>query len=224
MELKNLRNKDVAYLVGSFQSDGYFYKFIDKKRNKTENRFGICGGKKSLKMLKRFNYILAKFFLKNIQIQKVKGKNYFYVRTSINRIINYFYKLEILPKKFESPSWIFNNDELFGSYLAGIIDGDGSVCIKRKKYPQCRIRICDGKPPEKLKRQIISKLKCTARIYFVRNISFMNGREIYGKGYYLEFYVSSKNLEFIKKYVYPEIQIEYKKEKLKRIINIKSSN
>jgi hypothetical protein len=32
MELKNLRNKDVAYLVGSFQSDGYFYKFIDKKR------------------------------------------------------------------------------------------------------------------------------------------------------------------------------------------------
>jgi len=222
MELNNLLNKDVAYLIGSFQSDGYFYKFIDKKRNKTQNRFGICGGKKSLKMLKRANYVLAKFFKRNVLIQKVKGKNYFYVRTSIGRIINNFYELEILPKKFESPNWIFDNDELFGAYLAGIIDGDGNVCIKRKKYPQCQIRIWDGKAPEKLKRQIISKLKCTARIYFVKHVSSLNGRRISGKGYYLEFYVSSKNLEFVKKFIYPEIQIGYKKEKLERIINIKS--
>lgn len=219
----SLVNKDLAYLIGSYQSDGYFYTFNDKKRNKISKRLGISGCKKSLPMLIRFRDTLRKNFDRNVKIENIKNRNIFVVRASVNRLIKTFESIELLSKQFSAQDWILKNNELFGSFLAGLIDGDGSVVVKRPRYPQCCIRIWDGTPPFKLKVQIERKMNCTARIYFVKSDAILRGKRIQGQGYYLEFYISRKNIDFMKKFVMPEIQIFHKKRPLEEFVKLREN-
>jgi len=219
-----LENKDLAYLVGSYQSDGYYYNFQNKKRNRVETRFGILGNRKSLPMIKRFQISLRKNFNRNVKIEKVRNRDVYTLRTTINKLTGTFECIGLLDKNFAAQNWILSKTGLFGAFLAGLIDGDGSISIKRPKYPQCVIKIWDGTPPLELKGQIEKIMKCKARIYLVKNETIIKGRRVKGEGYYLEFYVSSKNLEFIEKYVYPEMQIKHKRCELEEFFKIKNTN
>ena len=172
-------------------------------------------------MIKKFREIFNYYFNRNVSIQKDKNKNRFSFRTSINRLLTEFTQLEILPKNISPPQWI-QNIELFGAYIAGLIDGDGNICIKRPKYPQCRIRITNERKQKELAFFIQKIFNCSTTLTPVKKDSVLNGRKIHGEAYDLEFYVSKKNIYYIKKFVYPYIQIKHKRKTLERFFKIKN--
>jgi len=224
MSSSDFRNADVSYLIGAFQSDGYFYIFNDKKRNKICKRFGISGINPSLPMIKQVQKIFKEEFDRHVKIQYYKTRKLYYFITSINNLLPLFISLGILPKRQFPPKWIRENPKFFGMYLSGLIDGDGSICIKRPEYPQCRIRICYGKIPTKLSKLIERVLNCSTTITHTTTHTNIKGREINGTGYNLDFYVSPKNMSFVKRYIYPYIQIEHKRKKLEDFFKLKENN
>ena len=221
MSNSNLNNKDIAYFLGAFQSDGWFYTFRDKKRNKICHRLSICGNKKSLPMIKKFQFVLNKYFQKNVSIE-LRKDNAFYIQASVNRVRETLFKLGI-GSKVDVHKWIVRNS-WFGAYLAGIIDGDGDISIKRPQYPQCAIRITSGERLHQLKFNIEKMLNCSSHFTKIERDSIIDGRKVHGEGFTLTFYVSPKNMDFIKKYVYPYIQIEHKRKKLEDFFKLKQNN
>lgn len=197
-------NHEIAYLIGVVQSDGYIYTFKDKKHKKTYLRLVFNVSKSSLPMLKKVQTILKNYFNKKIKIHKRNNKNSYYLQASIKRCSEIFNILGI--KKTGIPEWILSDINLFGGYLAGLIDGDGNICIKRPKYPQCRIKITDRIRRDDLKEKIQDFFGCSAHIYYER-------------AYNVEFYVSKKNSEDIIKYVYPHLQLENKRKVLESYIS-----
>lgn len=119
------------------------------------------------------------------------------------------------------PLWIIDRKHLAGAYLAGVIDGDGDIRIKRKKYPQCAIRITSSKPQLSLSKFIRFVLGCSVSITHMKRKVFikMSRKFVNGEYYVLEFLVSSKNKDFIKRFVLPEISLKWKKEKLTKFLN-----
>ena len=215
-------NNKLAYMIGIFQSDGYYTVFNDKKRNKVQCRFGVDCKIGSLPMLLEFQKIFNESFNRKVSIQKNKV-GVFSFRTTINSLLLLFKELEILPKRYSAPTWI-QNVELFGAYLAGLIDGDGSVCIKRPKYPQCRIRITDEFSQEYLRSFIRKMFGCSVNITPVKKTATLNGKKIYGEAFDLDFYVSKKNIQIIKRCVYPFIQIGHKKDTIGRFLGLKKGS
>jgi hypothetical protein len=213
--LRNLKNPEIAYFAGVVQSDGKFSVYGVKKHGKTYKRadFGIRTRALSLPMTEKFCEILEKYFIRRISITKTR-RGEFDAHTSINKLIKIFEKLEILPKELIIPSWTENNIRLFGPYLAGLIDGDGNIRIKRPKYPQCAIRIISEENPKKLKMLIIKLLKCGAHFARYRRESVIDGRMIIGNYYVLEFYATKKNVININKYILPYLSIRHKKDLL----------
>ena len=61
-------------------------------------------------------------------------------------------------------------------------------------------------------------LNCSVRIIPRHYEGFIDGGEISGGGYDLEFLISSKNLKIIKEFVFPHMTIEHKKEKIQSFI------
>ena len=210
MKIAKLKNPRIAYLVGVFQTDGYYY-IIKTKDGKVFHKFCITGRYKSQPMVEECARIYNEEFCRNVSIYRKNG--YFIFKASINTLLKVFKKLQILPKKLAVPSWILDNDECFGAYLAGLIDGDGNVCIKRKLYPQCRVRIINGDLNGliKLSSVIEKKLKCSTTIRKKVRITSINGKAVIGKAYDLDFYVSKKNLDYFKIYVLPFIKIKHKR-------------
>ncbi|MEM3455198.1 MAG: LAGLIDADG family homing endonuclease [Candidatus Micrarchaeia archaeon] len=196
-------NSDIAYFIGVLHSDGYIYTFHDKKSNKNYLRIVFNVSEKSLPMIQRVQTILQTQFGKWTKIQKRRRQEIYYLQTSIKRSATLFNSLGI--KKGFLPKWIFSDNSLFGSYLAGLIDGDGNICIKRPKHPQCRIKITDSIKQEKLKQKIEKILGCYVGVY-------------YDRAYNIEFYVSKKNIEFVKRFIYPAIQIPHKKNTLMKFL------
>lgn len=78
--------------------------------------------------------------------------------------------------------------------------------MKRKKYPQCVIKITSGKSQKELADSIEKFLKCAVSITPYEGKRVLNEKIIHGKWYELEFLISSKNYLFIKRYVTPHIQ------------------
>ena len=210
-EIKTLK---FAYWVGVAQSDGYFKEYYDKKRKQTSFIISLKVGKKSLPMLKNFIEISKKYLNRESAIFKNKMEVW-ECHIGVKKLLNLFKSLDI---KFSDPpippNWIIKDSNLFGSYLAGLIDGDGDVRIKRPKHPQCVIRISSYKPQFELAEKIRKMLKCkvsiSKRIKFIRH-----------KWYSLEFYVSKKNYAFIQKFVIPFIKLSYKADKIQNFINSK---
>ena len=158
-----------------------------------------------------FKTIFNKEFRKNVTILKRRDRELFVIQTSVNKLLKTLNYLEIIPKKFHAPKWI-NNLNLFGAYLAGLIDGDGDVRIRRKNYPQCAIRITKGVKDIILIDQIKNFLNCNVSCYHVTTKSILNGRKIIGRAFRIEFLVSSKNKELFKLYLLPFLRIVHKKQ------------
>ncbi|UCG95892.1 MAG: hypothetical protein JSV92_02500 [archaeon] len=209
-----MKLKKLAYWTGLSQADGWM------KRNKSS--FLIEIESIDFILIKRFQTISKEIFNSKSSIFKRNKKDVWSCKIGITKLIPMFEKNKIYFSDPPMPPKIFcENDKLFGSYLAGIIDGDGDVRIKRPKYPQCTIRISSGKFPKDLSISIKERLKCSTLITKRSRVSKIGNRKIYGTWYELEFYISSKNAEFIKKYVLPNLILERKSNKIRNFLTIR---
>jgi hypothetical protein len=197
-------NSDLAYLLGVFQSDGCYWKFYNKKRNKLVHRLGFYGNEKSLPMLEKAQAVLKKEFGRNLAISMRNDKKNFYIQTSINSDLEVFERLGFLSPKSHTPRWISKNEEIFFAYLAGMIDGDGNVCIKRPSYPQCRVTITSEFTLPELKVFIEKFLSCKVNYYKYKNRNAYN----------IDFYISSKNARKARENLYPNLTIKHKRDAL----------
>ena len=201
-------SEDLAYWVGVVQSDGYLDKYHDKKRKRFYHRISVDVSKKSLSMLEKFLNISKMTFGSNIRIYECKNE-VFKCTLGTQRLEKFFDKLDIqISDPPNPPSWTLNCAKFFGAYLAGIIDGDGTINISRKDS-KGRIRIFSKGEQKKLIEYIQRILNCSANTRFYKGC------------YHLEFKISSKNYKFLKKFVLPCLAIMNKSEKLENFIHDK---
>lgn len=207
-------SEDLAYWIGLVQSDGSLTKWT-KKTGKIQ--YYLHFGNSSLILIKEFQKGLKHLNRFSRYIRK-RNDNFFESKISANSLLAILDSIKISRsrKKFEPPNWITTSQNLFGAYLAGLIDGDGNVRIKRKKYPQCAIRITSGEKEFILHELIKKFLKCSAFITEKHRKVFYRkeNRFIDGKSFDLEFLASRKNSNFLSEYVLPHIKLDYKREKI----------
>ncbi len=212
-------SEDLAYWVGVIQSDGYLKKEKDNRYNGRIRYYAKVGVVKSIPMLRKFRSISKKTLGRTNTFWKNKKTGYIEFKIGINKLLPVFRKLDI---KFsdppEPPKWCLDNPSFFGAYLAGVIDGDGNITIKRPEYPQCSIRIFSGSEQRELKNSIEKMMKSKVHISKTTRLKTFRGRRFYGTCYTLETYASMKNAEFILSYVCRHIAMRYKRIKLKKFL------
>lgn len=171
-------------------------------------------------MLEKFREITSKIFNLNVEIRKRKDRNIFKFRKSVTKLSSTLRNLDFEFGGEPVPPFWCRTLQLFGAYLAGIIDGDGNIRIigQKTKYPQCVVKISSGEKQTTLSEIIKNFFNCSSRIIERDEINNLKGKLIHGKWYELEFYVSSKNYSFFDKYVIPYLTINYKKDKLQSFI------
>jgi len=216
--MKEYETIDFAYWVGLVQSDGSFRKKVYGKKISHL----ICFASKDRILVESFQKISADFLNRHAKIFSRSNQDIWFCEIGVARLLNLFESLDI---KFTDPpippEWVKENPKLFGAYLAGVIDGDGNIRIKRPKYPQCAIRISSGTPQIELRNSIIELLGCSAWITkkHQRALFKKENRMIEGTSYDLEFVVSSKNINFIKLNILPNIRLIRKSEPLGTFIS-----
>jgi len=213
--LEGLIDSNFCYFIGVMQGDGSYGNYIDSVKNKKRTCLSLAG--KDIEMVSKSALIFNNVFKRKVKIFKRKNDNLFGFSTSIGNIVYFFNKLKIdFSDPPKVPFWIKNNRIFFGSYLAGLIDSDGTVCIKRKKYPQCKIAIISGYPQYNLKESIEKNLKCKASIEDSGGIMKSTGK--WYPGFDLVFLVSSKNREIIRRNVLPFIMIPRKRKIIEKYL------
>lgn len=221
--INKFRNIYVAYFVGVLHTDGSIFKYYNKSKKRNVFRLEVKVGEKSLPMVQKTCDILNKEFHLQLNV-RYEGRNkygtkMFAIKTEINRLILLFNDLEINKNKF--PLWIENNKKFFYSYLAGVIDGDGTIDIN-SKTSQCRIRITSGEKQIWLINLIDNYLNCKSWIEKTIRINEIGINHSISKIYRHCFYISSKNILIFKKYVYPFICIEHKKKRFDEFLEMEN--
>ena len=158
-----MKKGDIAYFVGVLHTDGCIctYRFRDKARH----RYILDVGKKSLPMLKKTRDIFHEKFGRTIKIRRKLHKDEnpsFLIEVDIASLLETFARLKI--DKTKLAPWIKNSRRFFCAYLAGVIDGDGDITIKRPQYPQCQVRITAGEELPELMNLIRQHLKCACNL------------------------------------------------------------
>jgi len=207
--------EDIAYFVGVLHTDGCIFTY--SFGNKTRHRYILDVGKKSIPMLKKTRDIFYERFGRTLKIRKKLHKNEnptFLIEVDVANLRDVFARLKIDKKKLAP--WIKNNRRFFCAYLAGVIDGDGDISIKRPQYPQCQVRITAGEELPVLMRLICQYLRCSCGLQtaLVSTHSLPRAKAKFGVAYRHCFYLSKKNMKIMKKFVLPHIQIRHKKQKL----------
>ena len=210
-----MKREDLAYFIGVLHSDGCIFTY--SFRNKTRQRYILDVGKKSLPMLKKVNDIFREGFGRKLKVRKKLHKNEkptFLIEVGIANLRDTFARLKIDKEKLAP--WVKNNQRFFCAYLAGVIDGDGDIFIKRPQYPQCRIRITAGEELPELMKLIRRHLKCFCNVerVIVSTYALPRPKIKFGIGYRHCFYLSLKNMKLFKKFVLPHITIKHKRRKL----------
>lgn len=212
-------SKKLAYWVGVVQSDGYLKKYRNKISGNVACSLSFDVSESSLPMLKKFQELSSELFNRNASIFKRRTRYMWTYHIGVNNLLSVFERLDIhLGRRPEPPAWCIKDPRFFGAYLAGLIDGDGDIRVKRKRYPQCVIRITSGREQLELANAIGKILRCSVAVIFRRRERILKGRKIRGTWYKAEFYVSSKNHKFVKQFVLPHLMLLYKKEKLQAFI------
>lgn len=213
------KSTNLAYWVGVVQSDGYFKKQYNKKRGIYRYYISLTVGKCSAEMLQKFRELSRLLWSIKGSTWEDKKRNSINYHFGCKNLIHLFKYLCIdFSDPPEPPQWILDKNELFGAYLAGILDGDGNVNTKRPKYPQCMIRIYSSKEQLTLMEAIKKILNCCACQYFEYNESYIGDRLIKGKASVLQFYVSSKNSKFFTDYIVSHMAISKKRDVIKNYI------
>ena len=221
-----IHSKELAYWIGLVQADGSLKRYKVKRNGRIEERIQLDLNAKANILLKKFQEVNQTIFQRSSKIWKIKKSGIWTSHIGVKRLLLLFDRLDI---RFSDPptppSWVLKNHSFFGAYLAGVIDGDGDIRIKRPKYPQCVIRITSGASQNELKEAIKRILKCSVSItenqrevYYVKE-----KRIIKGKSFRLEFLVSKKNINFIIKYVLPFLSLSYKREKILNFFKMRSA-
>ena len=210
-----MKKDDLAYFVGVLHTDGCIctYRFRDNIRH----RYILSVGKKSMPMLKKTRDIFHEEFGRTLKIRKQLHKNEnptFLIEVGIANLRDIFAKWEI-DKRRLAP-WIKNSQRFFCAYLAGVIDGDGDITIKRPQYPQCQVRITAGEDLLELMGLIRQHLKCACNLQraICFTYSLPRAKVKFGVAHRHCFYLSPKNMKVFRKLVLPHIQIKHKREKL----------
>jgi len=210
--LKDIKiDVNLAYLIGVLHSDGCIYAFNDRKRNKKITRLNLTIGEKSIPMAEKFRNILQTYCGINVKLRKSHYKNSYQIQTSINRSRNIFESW----RKEELIEPIKSDIELFGGYLAGLIDGDGHIKIKHNKdriLPQCVVRISSDHPLTNLKESMKELFNCKIHHYKDKRSACVDTC----------FYISNKNTKLFYKFVYPHITLPHKINKLDKFLRLKN--
>jgi len=210
-----MKKPEVCYWLGLAQSDGYFKKHYVEQHSKFTHVITLS--MKDLEPVVCFQRISKDFWGRDAKIHKDNrpNANSFYITIGVSRLLKYFSNMQLdFSDPPKPPKWIANDVRLFGAYIAGIIDGDGSVKVKRPQYPQCLVKISSGSPQNELKDTIEYLFNCRCSIMKQYREVMLNGNLIKGTCYNLEFCVSNKNIEIFQKYVLPWIQIPRKRDKI----------
>lgn len=213
-------SQELAYWIGLVQADGSFVKWT-RKNGKNENELHleikseilVREFQKGLGLMNRFpNYFKTK-------------RGFFTCKALVSSILSEIKSIKLFPNKteFQPPNFVYADNRYFGAYLAGIIDGDGDIRVKRKKYPQCVIRITSEFKQNLLMELIQKFLNCSVSDTrrFGRKYLRMEERLIEGSWHELEFLISFKNLNSISSFVLPNVKLIYKREKMLNFIKEK---
>ncbi len=206
---KNIKiDKDVAYFIGVLHSDGCIYHFHDKKKpNLVRIRLLLGVGYKSLPMTRAFKKILSQKFGRKVNIRRAPNRNLFVIQTSINNLYSAFIQWE----NGKLPEEIRLSSRLFGAYLAGLIDGDGSLTLKNNKDRRLKQLVIRIASQDKL-----FEVKELIERYTPSKVHFQNYRT--RNCYDTSFYVTYKNLLFLEQQVFPNVRILYKKKRFEKYI------
>lgn len=213
-------NKDLLYWLGVMQSDGRL-EFYTDRRGKKNLSARIYTSRKSIAMVTKVAKISKAVLGRTSKIFFMRSRPDISHHVGFRKLLPDFIDLDMkVSDPPKPPIWIYGNDVFIGAYLAGLIDGDGDIRIKRKKYPQCAIRITSSKAQSGLRKMITSALACSVSINHMKRRVFIkqSGKFVDGEYYVLEFLVSSKNKEFVENYILPEISLKWKREKLAKFL------
>jgi len=208
---------ELAYWIGLVQADGSLtYKKL--KNGNIQKKLTMSSISKTL--IKEFQKGL-KFIDRFPTYYRRRTIAAYGCDAGVNKVANLLDNWNIIHlKKFFKPTeFITKNKELFGSYLAGVIDGDGDIRIKRKKYPQCVIRISSGSNQPILISEIKKFFNCAVSETKRIRHKLRNNKVVTHTWYELEFLVSSKNIDFILNFLLPNIKLDYKRNKIISFLN-----
>lgn len=203
-------SEELVYWLGAIQADGCL-KFYKTKRGYIDIRLCLDISKGSLPMLNKVRQITCKLFNRNGGLWKSSNRNLFYYHICVKQLLKDFDSLDI---KFNDPpkppKWCLKNNSLFGAYLAGLIDGDGCIWLLKTKWKgiECRVKITNSEKQDELVSHLKRFLSCKIRLT----------KENTKHAYNVEFLISRKNIDFIKKFVLPYINISYKKKRIEHYI------
>jgi len=212
-----MKSPELGYLIGTLQGDGCYYQYPVNDRGKIRVRQVIKLDAKDLEMIEKSKGIFEKVFKRKRKTYQLSDGRFgfsFLVRNLLNKFKELDMSFKDPPKP---PEWVKHKIEFFGPYLAGLIDSDGDVRIKRPKYPQCAIRITSGHRQKNLEISIEKNFNCGASITEER--CFNKKWKIWNHGSRLEFLISSKNFKKFKRFVLPYIMVPRKKIKIENYIN-----
>lgn len=205
-------SEELAYWIGAIQADGSLKLYKDKRLPYWKGtRISMHTSFKSREMIEKIKILSKSLFRRRgiIWTDKKDGSLFFHI--SVGKLLKTFKELDIQfgdPPK--PPKWCSADVKIFGAYLAGVIDGDGSI---RKTGGKVRIKITSGSEQTELKKTIKELLDCWVGIYSYK-------RDI-GSYCELEFDVRVKTLKFFRDCLIPKLVIERKRQRLSQFIDEK---
>ena len=212
---EELKNPEFSYFIGAVQGDGSYGKYVDRTKGKFRTTLSLNAN--DLEMVGKCADIFNFSFERNVSIGKRKNDKTLGFSTTVNSLVTIFSELRIdFSDPPKPPNWITQNIKPFGPYMAGLIDSDGSVAVKRKKYPQCAIRIISGYRQEQLKIVVERMLNCKSSIE--ETGQFVKEWENWYPAFRLSFLVSKKNWKIIEKNVLPFITLSRKRIKIEHYL------
>jgi hypothetical protein len=217
----DLKSPKLAYAIGALQGDGCLYQYKSKTRGRCITRHILMMEAKDIEMVKNVAEIFAELFGKKRRIYKKKTGVYG-ISYSVKTELDFFKELGINSKyPPKPPEWIGNDSRLLGAYLAGLIDADGNVCLKRPKYPQCRIRIISSTSQKDLKKSIETVFNCSVSVSEFDE--YIKAWKRWTHKARLEFVISPKNMNEIKQFVLPYLAIPRKRKPVLAFIKMRKA-
>ena len=209
-------NTNIAYFIGVLHSDGSLYHYLF--RNRVRHRFELFVGERSLPMLRKTRRIISSEFSRKLKIMDRGFVNsterMFSLQLSVTRLLPEFQMLGI--DKSTRPLWLEDSRDLFCAYLAGVIDGDGDITIRKGSHPRCRIRITAGEKLVELAKLVQHHLSCGCCIepFWASTASLGRKNAELRRAYKHSFLLSPKNKSVVEYKLYPHLTLRHKKQKL----------